>query len=58
MDDKLLEQALIAARKLVMESGTAPEYMWHPDYGWLIVDGVATEAGARWYRDYFPEEEK
>lgn len=56
--NKELDEALIAAAKLVQEEGSAPDNMFHPEYGWLIIDGEGTEAGARWYKDNFEKDEK
>lgn len=50
--DKLDIKELIDAVKLVQQEGGMPDNMFHPDYGWIIKDGEATEAGARWYSDY------
>lgn len=45
------EEILEAAILKVLENFGAPEDLYHPDYGWILVDGKTTEAGKRWYKD-------
>lgn len=54
-DEKLLK-SLFEARRKVVESGKMPENMWHPKYGWLIADGMVTEAGGEFYKDMMKDE--
>lgn len=45
-DEKLIEAAIMNAGNF-----GSPLDMWHPDYGWILVDHKLTEAGHRFVED-------
>lgn len=55
---KTIEECLIEATEFLSKEGGMPENMWHPEYGWLIVNGEPTEAGVLWYQETFKEDGK
>jgi hypothetical protein len=51
--DTDLEESLIKAAELVSKEGGAPENVFHPDYGCILIDGKPTDAGLRWYKENY-----
>jgi hypothetical protein len=49
--DKLTEEALLEmALKSIDNFGPATD-LYHPEYGWILKDGVCTKEGERFYED-------
>lgn len=49
--DGELESALLEAYKSATEVGNIPDNMWHPNYGWIIYNGSATENTQKFLED-------
>lgn len=50
------EQALIESLELCLKEGGAPTDMWHPDYGWILLNSEITAAGLLWYQNEVKDE--
>lgn len=40
---KLDESTILEALEILRKQGKAPDCMWHPDFGYVIIDGEPTE---------------
>jgi len=48
-----LEEALIASVEFASREGGAPDSMFIPEYGWILINGELTEEGILWYKENY-----
>lgn len=44
-----IDRAIIDAAELVTKSGSMPESIWHPHFGWVLFQGELTETSIDFY---------
>lgn len=48
---KEIEDAIIEAVRIVTQEGGHPDNIWHPNYGWVLLNGEPTETSEAFYHE-------